>query len=157
LIDYINSQALARPVICLGDGHDRVWNIFRELATPQGRWEILDWDHLKQNLYKVSGSLKRLAQAEALLWQGQVDAAKALFTNCRGKQAQNFCIYLHKHRARIVNYAYFQAEQLCSIGSGAVESTVKLLGRRLQSQVHNGTGSLSIRCCNCDVPTSMVT
>jgi len=31
-----------------------------------------------ENLHKVGGSLKRLRQAETLLWQGQVDAAKAL-------------------------------------------------------------------------------
>ncbi|NJO77027.1 MAG: ISKra4 family transposase, partial [Leptolyngbyaceae cyanobacterium RM1_406_9] len=37
-----------------------------------------------------------------------------------------------KHRTRIVNYAYYQAELLCSIGSGAVESAVKQIDRRLQ-------------------------
>jgi len=42
-----------------------------------------------ENLHKVGGSLKRLRQAETLLWQG-VDAAKALFADCTTKQAQNF-------------------------------------------------------------------
>ncbi len=41
-----------------------------------------------------------------------MDAASALFADCRRKQAQNFCAYLNKHRSRIVNYEYFQAEQL---------------------------------------------
>lgn len=36
------------------------------------------------------------------------------------------------HRHRIVNYGYFQAEQLCSISSGAVESTIKQIDRRSQ-------------------------
>jgi hypothetical protein len=40
--------------------------------------------------------------------------------------ATNFISYLRKHRHRLVNYMYFQAEQLSSIGSGAVESAVKL-------------------------------
>ena len=62
----------------------------------------------------MGGSLKRLKQAESLLWQGQVEAAKELFADCRRKQARNFCDYLTLHRSRIVNYAYFQAEQLCS-------------------------------------------
>lgn len=31
---------------------------------------------------------------------------------------------------RIVNYQYYQAEQICSIGSGAIESTVKQIDRR---------------------------
>jgi len=37
-----------------------------------------------------------------------------------------------KHRHRIVNYEYFQTEQICAIGSGAVESAVKQIDRRLQ-------------------------
>jgi len=78
----------------------------------------------------VGGSLKRLRQAETLLWQGQVDAAKALFADCTTKQAQNFINYLDKHCDRIVNYQYYQAEQICSIGSGAVESAVKQIDRR---------------------------
>jgi len=61
-----------------------------------------------------------------------VEAAKALFADYRRKQARNFEAYLSTHRARIVNYGLYQAEQLCSIGSGAVESAVKPIGRRLQ-------------------------
>ena len=98
LIDYVNSQPLTNPLVCLGDGHGGVWNLIKELVTPQARWEILDWYHLKENLYKVGGSLKRLKQAEALLWQGQVEAATGLFTDCRNKQAKNFCTYLNQHR-----------------------------------------------------------
>ena len=78
----------------------------------------------------VGGSLKRLKQVETLLWRGQVEAAIALFADCKLKQAQNFCAYLDKHRHRIINYQYHQAEQICSIGSGAVESTVKQIDRR---------------------------
>jgi hypothetical protein len=132
LINYVNAQRLISPLVCLGDGHDGVWNLFEQIATPQTRCEILDWYHLKENLFKVGGSLKRLVKAESLLWQGQVDAAKALFVDCRARQARNFEAYLTKHRSKIVNYAYHQAEQLCSIGSGAVESAVKQIGRRLQ-------------------------
>ena len=132
LIDYVGCQPLIRPLVCLGDGHDGVWNLFREIAPDSERREILDWYHLKENLYKVGGSLKRLIQAEALLWQGKMDEAKALFDRCQRKQARNFEAYLDKHQTRIVNYADDQAEQLCSIGSGAVESAVKQIDRRLQ-------------------------
>ena len=132
LIDYVNSQPLLSLLVCLGDGHDGIWNLFREIATPEQRLEILDWYHLKENLYKVGGSMKPLRKAEALLWRGQVDAAKRLFADCKRKQARNFEKYLTKHHNRIVNYAYYQAEGLCSIGSGAVESAVKQIGRRLQ-------------------------
>jgi len=103
-------------LVCLGDGYDGVWNLVKELATPETRREILDWYHLKENLYKVGGSLKRLKRAEAFLWQGQVASTVALFSDCRKKQARNFCAYLQQHHHRIVNYSYYQAEQLCSIG-----------------------------------------
>ncbi len=132
MIDYINSQPLTTPLVCLGDGHDGIWNLVAEFGSSQWRWEILDWYHLRENLYKVGGSLKRLKQAESLLWQGQVAAVIKLFSDFQRRQARNFCAYLDKHRGRIINYAYFQAEQLCSIGSGAVESGVKQIDRRLK-------------------------
>ena len=151
VIDWVNSQRLTTPLVCLGDGHDGVWNLFREIGTSFQREEILDWYHLRENLYKVGGSLKRIRQAEDLLWKGQVDAAITLFTDLRRKQAQNFCAYLDKHRGRIVNYGYYQAEQLCSIGSGAVESAVKQIDRRLkisgsQWQPENVGQMLQLRC-----------
>lgn len=151
LTDWLNSQPLRFPLICLGDGHDGIWNLFDQIADCQQRQEILDWYHLKENLFKVGGSLKRLRQTESQLWQGNVDAAQTLFDNCRHKQAHNFCAYLDKHRHRIVNYAYFQAEQLGPIGSGAVESGVKQLDRRLklsgaQWKPENVNQMLVLRC-----------
>lgn len=132
LIEWVNAQPRENPLICLRDGHDGIWNIVSQIATADQRQEILDWYHLTENLYKVHASLKRLHQAEALLWKGQVDETIGLFESSKHKQAQNFCRYLHKHRHRIVNYDYFQAEQLCSIGSGAVESAIKQIDRRVQ-------------------------
>jgi hypothetical protein len=124
LIDWVNEQSLAQPVTCLGDGHDGVWNIIAQIATVKERREILDWYHLKENLHKVDGSLKRLHQAESLLWKGDVEATIVLFNDCNRKQAKNFCEYLRKHQHRILNYDYFQAEGLWKIGSGAVESAL---------------------------------
>jgi hypothetical protein len=132
LIAWVNAQELENPLTCLGDGHDGVWNIIAQIATAQQRREILDWYHLKENLYKVGGSIKRLYQAETLLWAGKVAETLFLFENCQKKQAQNFCQYLRKHHHRIVNYDYFQAEELCSVGSGAVESAIKQIDRRVQ-------------------------
>ena len=105
----------------------------------------------RENLYKVGGSLKRLKQAETLLWEGQLEAVKTLFTNCRLKQANNFCAYLEQHRQRIVNYSYYQSEQLCSVGSGAVESAIKQIGSRIkisgaQWKSENVNQVLSVRC-----------
>jgi len=151
LLDWVNSQRLLNPLVCLGDGHDGVWKLFAQIGSAAGRLEILDWYHLRENLYKVGGSLKRLQLAEDLLWTGQMDAAVALFADLNKKQAKNFCAYLHKHRHRLVNYAYYQAEQLCSIGSGAVESAIKQIGLRLklsgaQWQPENVTPMLQLRC-----------
>lgn len=53
LIDYVNSQRLVNPLVCLGDGHDGVWNLVKEFGKSENfeRWEILDWYHLKENQY----------------------------------------------------------------------------------------------------------
>jgi hypothetical protein len=151
LTDWVNSQHLTNPLFCLGDGHDGVWNLFEEISSPDKRQEILDWYHLRENLYKVGGSLKRLKQAETKLWEGQVDEAVATFSNCHRKQAHNFCAYLTKHRHRLVNYKLFQQQRFSSIGSGAVESAVKQIDRRLkisgaQWKWENVSTILQLRC-----------
>lgn len=117
LIDYVNSQPKTRPLVCLGDGHEGVWNL--GLASlPHLPADGKFWTGIteQENLYKVGESLKRLKQAEALLWEGQLEAVRTLFSHCRLKQAKNFCAYLEQHHQRIVNYSYYQSEQLCSVG-----------------------------------------
>lgn len=150
LSDWVNTQSLCHPVVCLGDGHDGVWNLSSTVSSPQGRLEILDWYHLKENLYKIGGSLRRLRQAEAYLWQGQVEQAIGLFDECKLDQARKFRQYLNHHRERIVNYSYYQAEGI-PIGSGAVESSIKQIDSRMklpgaQWQRENIPQALSVRC-----------
>jgi len=132
IINWVNEQSLAPILTCLGDGHDGIWNIIREFTPETERREILDWFHLMENLHKVGGSIQRINKAKSLLWQGKIDDAIALFAECQIKQAENFSAYLQKHRTRIINYQYYQAEQICSIGSGAIESTVKQIDRRIK-------------------------
>jgi hypothetical protein len=131
LTHWVNQQPLADPIVCLGDGHDGIWNVFREIGTDAQRLEILDWFHLSENLYKVGGSMRRLEAVEALLWEGKVDAAIEQFQGWRHQRVAIFTAYLNKHRHRIINYSYFQAEGI-SIGSGSIESTVKQIGARLK-------------------------
>ena len=131
LIYWVNAQPLETVFSCLGDGHDGIWNIFAKIADEPQRFEILDWYHLVENLYGVGGSINRLNRVEALLWHGDVDKAIAEFADCKTKLAVNFVAYLEKHRHRIHNYEYLQMEGL-SIGSGAVESTIKQIGRRVK-------------------------
>lgn len=131
LSEWVNQQPLATPLSCLGDGHDGIWNIYASIASEDRRREILDWYHLVENLGKVGGSQQRLDAVEALLWQGKVDGAIAQFSDWQHERVDRFVGYLNKHKKRIVNYSYYQAEGL-TIGSGAIESTVKQIGRRIR-------------------------
>lgn len=151
LSDWVNSQPLIHPLFCLGDGHPGIWNLFKNLGEDEQRIEILDWYHLKENLYKVGGSLKRLKQGEKLLWLGKVEETLDLFRALKKKEAVNFCRYLETHRSRIINYKYCQEEKISSVGSGSIESGVKQIGMRVkisgaQWKVENVSKILSLRC-----------
>lgn len=151
LTDWINSQNTTEPLICLGDGHDGIWNLFKEIGSPQQRQEILDWYHLKENLYKVGGSRKKLKKIESLLWMGKVLDAQAELKKYKSHKAYKFGAYLTKHQARIINYNEAQKERICSIGSGAVESAVKQIDGRLklagaQWKSENINKILGLRC-----------
>ena len=132
LLHWVNQQQLSEIVTCLGDGHDGIWNLIAGIATTKSRLEILDWYHLLENLYKVGGDKELLARVEAFLWRGNVAAAIAEFDDWSLPQVENFIAYLDKHQSRIPDYWYFQSEQISSIGSGAVESTVKQICRRVK-------------------------
>jgi hypothetical protein len=62
--------------------------------VTEQRQEILDWYHLKENLYKAGGSTKRSKQAESLLWSGQVNEVINLFRYLKKKSFKTFCNYL---------------------------------------------------------------
>jgi hypothetical protein len=113
-------------------GDQGIWNLVAGIATHDSRLEILDWYHLVENLYKIGGDKNLLARVEALLWRGNVAAASAEFDEGSLPQVDNFIAYLYKHQSRIPNYWYFQTEQISSMGSGAVESTVKQISRRVK-------------------------
>ena len=132
LLTWVNKQQLSEILTCIGDGHDGIWNLIAGIATKENRLEILDWYHLVENLYKVGGDKGLLARAEAFLWRGNVAAAIAEFDQLSHPQVDNFIAYLRKHHSRIPDYWYFQTEKISSIGSGAIESTVKQIGRRVK-------------------------
>ena len=133
LIEWVNQQSLNRIITCLGDGHDGIWNIIQEIGTSQQRREVLDWYHLKENLYRVDGSVWRLRRVENYLWQGLVTEAIAEFDTLKQKtkKAQNFQEYLRKHQSRIPDYQLYQ-ELGIYIGSGSVESWIKQIGSRIK-------------------------
>ncbi|NEO02562.1 MAG: ISKra4 family transposase [Moorea sp. SIO3I7] len=151
LTDWINSQNLTVPLYCLGDGHDGIWNIFALIGEPQHRIEILDWYHLTENLHKIETNKSIKEQLEAYLWKGQVSEAMKLLKLAKPVGGTNFIGYLKKHRKRLINYHYFQREQICSIGSGAVESAVKQISHRVkltgaQWRPENVANILQLRC-----------
>ena len=131
LIKWVNQQSLSRNITCLGDGHDGIWNIIQEISSEEQRREVLDWYHLKENLYRVGGSLRRLRQVENYLWQGLVTEAIEEFEGLKNKKAQNFQEYLRKHQGRIPDYQLYQELGIC-IGSGSVESWIKQIGSRIK-------------------------
>ena len=117
---------------CLGDGHDGIWNIFAEIGAKKHRVEILDWYHLTENLHKIETKKFIKDQLEADLWTGQVSEAIKLLQSVQPVGGTNFLSYLNKHRQRLINYQFYQQEQICSIGSGAVESAVKQISHRVK-------------------------
>lgn len=131
LVEWVNQQPLSTPVTCLGDGHDGIWNLFEDIAQANQRREILDWFHLVENLHKLKAPLQQLAVVETLLWKGDVDGAMEQLQDSEYEQVDNFRVYLNKHRHRIVNYSYLQAEGV-SIGSGTIESSVKQIAARIK-------------------------
>jgi hypothetical protein len=133
LIDWSAAQPLSPILTCLGDGHDGIWKVIETFGKNQVpiKREVLDWYHLKENLYKVGGALKRLASVENLLWHGWVDAAIAEFDGLKNKRAVNFQTYLKKHRQRIPSYEHYQQLDI-PIGSGDVESKIKQVAARVK-------------------------
>ena len=151
LVEWVNNQSFDSVLNCVGDGHPGIWNLMHQF-NPQGETrQILDWFHLVENLYKVGGSLRRIGHGKQLLWHGKVDEALSLFSTLNKKAAYNFCTYLRNHQDRIVDYEHFQTKGICAIASGAVESTVKQIDRRLkisgaQWKVENVPQILRHRC-----------
>jgi hypothetical protein len=132
LKNWSNEQPLAPIVTFLGDGHPGIWKVIENFGE-QGRGirrEVLDWFHLKENLYKVGGSLKSLEALEHLLWRGWVEEVIAELEKMKNKRAKTFQAYLVKHRQRIPDYQLYQ-EFGITIGSGDVESKIKQVGARV--------------------------
>jgi hypothetical protein len=130
LIDWVNSQQLSELVTCLGDGHDGIWNIVEQIANPEQRFEILDWFHLTENLYKIDAVPKFLDKVKTHLWHGEVDSAIEQLQSL-SIPPKNFIAYITKHRLRIPQYVVLQAAD-CTIGSGSVESLVKQISHRIK-------------------------
>lgn len=102
----------------------------------------------KENLYKVGGSIKRLKLYCSEVMSRQL---KLYLLCCEVKKRTTFVLILTNIANGSVNYEYYQSEQICSIGSGAVKSAIKVLGTRIkisgaQWNTENVNQILSVRC-----------
>jgi hypothetical protein len=131
LVAWVNAQPIASKCVCLGDGHDGVWNLYAQIATSMQRSEILDWYHLMSNLHKIDGTDAQLAHLRNHLWSGQVTAALCYLNQLICPGTTTFKQYLQKHQSRLINYQA-RFEQGGTIGSGAVESLVKQIAFRVK-------------------------
>lgn len=131
LLAWVSTLPLASLLYALGDGHCGIWSLFEQMAIPGSIDEILDWFHLKENLYKVQATAEQLDSLSSLLWEGRVGLAKAMLNQIDHHSALRFSAYLDRHTGRIPSYRYYQMEDL-PIGSGPVESWVKQMDARLQ-------------------------
>lgn len=150
LVKWVNKQILAEVIVCLGDGHDGIWNLFKQIGEKEQRMEILDWFHLMENLYKIGGSNQVLREIRSYLWQGEIDLTMEKLQDSKKREVINFCAYVNKHRERIPNYEQYQKLGI-TIGSGSVESTVKQIGVRMkivgaQWKAENVPQYLRLRC-----------
>lgn len=132
----------ATEVKCLGDGASWIWNQ-AELHFPESdQW--IDWWHVTEWLWEVGKILYGEAKEEttnfargleALLWEGEVDAALAYLKRRRpSKEAHKEVLRkltdrLQENRQRLPNYQQLHSQGY-HIGSGVVESACKHVGQQ---------------------------
>ncbi len=66
-----------------------------------------------------------------MIWHGQVNAAMTELGSWSDQRTTNFKAHVEHHRHQIRNYSQLQAQGI-AIGSGAVESAIKQIGRRVK-------------------------
>lgn len=123
LSDWVNRQPRSEKLTCIGDGHDGIWNLVTTFGHRVKKSK--GWYHLVENLYSASSAWRRI------LRRGDVEAAVAAEGQWFHHRVTNFKAYLANHRHRIPNYSQLQAQGV-SIGSGAIESAIKQIGRRVK-------------------------
>jgi hypothetical protein len=150
LLAWVTTLPLLPVIYLLGDGHSGIWSLFEQMAINGPTDEVLDWYHLKENLYKVEAPDEVLKSLSSQLWEGQLQSVLASLAELENDSARRFSAYLTAHAGRIPNYRYYQMEGL-PIGSGPVESWVKQIDARMQvtgAQWHEASlpQMLKLRC-----------
>jgi hypothetical protein len=120
--EFADALRYMRPASRLGDGHAGVWKLVAHLGKARSRFELLDWYHLKENLYRQPWSETRLRTVGTQLWQGR---ARELIVSLPPQNRLRR--FLEKQQTRLVDYEDFQRAGI-PIGSGVVESAIKQIG-----------------------------
>ncbi|MEM9769434.1 MAG: ISKra4 family transposase [Cyanobacteria bacterium P01_D01_bin.71] len=131
LLAWVTTLSLMPIVYLLGDGHCGIWSLFEQMEIDVPTDEVLDWYHLKENLYKVEATEAVLESLSRQLWEGQLQPVLTALSQLENDSARRFSAYLTGHAERIPNYRYYHMEGV-PIGSGPVESWVKQIDARLQ-------------------------
>lgn len=131
LLSWVTTLPLVPVIYLLGDGHCGIWSLFDQMQIDAPTDEVLDWYHLKENLYKVDATDEVLESLSSQLWEGQLQRVLASLAELENDSARRFSAYLTVHAGRIPNYRYYQMEGL-PMGSGPVESWVKQIDARMQ-------------------------
>jgi hypothetical protein len=136
----------AKQVVCVSDGAPWIWLIVAMCYTPRCV-EILDWWHAVQKLWELAFTLwgqdnpqsyDWAAEQKSRLWAGQVrQIVHGVRLLCpRGEPLADKVRlgigYLFHHRWRM-RYAEFR-QAGCPIGSGSVESAVKVVVQERMKQ-----------------------
>ena len=84
LLAWVTTLPLVPVVYLLGDGHCGIWSLFDQMAIDLPTDEILDWYHLKENLYKVEATENVLESLSSQLWEGQLQLNRDALIAWRG-------------------------------------------------------------------------
>ncbi len=137
-LQALHEMGHRQQVVILGDGAEWIWE-----WAAQFPWaiHILDYYHLKENVWKAARVLygeatpQAHAWADAImdrLWTGEVDAIRARLARMRRAEPKasakrkalgKLSTYLKNHKALIAYAKHRRAKRW--IGSGAIESFVK--------------------------------
>lgn len=107
---WVRTLPLVPVIYLLGDGHPGIWSLFDQMAIDVPTDEVLDWYHLKENLYKVEAADAVLESLSSQLWEGQLQKVVGHLAELDKDSARRFSAYLRTHAGRIPNYRYYQME-----------------------------------------------